>query len=149
MEFLERVYGSTRAEELALTEWDDATKSAFIAQQFRAQHEHYTSNYVGATYDVVVVDGEDAGRLYVARWPDEIRMMDIALLPEYRGRGVGTPLIRALMREAADGGMKLSIHVEQNNRALGLYRRLGFEPVHEHGVYVLLEWRSDREGSAG
>lgn len=136
--FLLQVYGSTRAEELAVTGWDEATKAAFVQHQFRAQQDYYRANYTGASYDVILVDGEPAGRLYVARWDDEIRVMDIALLPEFRGRGAGERLIRELMAEAADAGKAVTIHVEAQNRALTLYRRLGFELVEERGVYLLL-----------
>ena len=141
MGFLYRVYASTREDELAVTGWDDATKSAFLQQQFRAQHEHYLANYDGATYDVIAVDDDPAGRLYVARWEREIRVMDISLLPELRGRGIGGSLLRTLLEEGARTRKDVTVHVEHANRARELYRRLGFEDVHEQGVYVLMRWR--------
>lgn len=137
--FLRAVYGATRWEELAPTEWTDAQKHAFLDQQFAAQDVHYTNNYDNATYSVIVVDGFPAGRLYVARWPDEIRIIDIALLPAARGKGVGTSLLRALIDEAAAAGKKVSIHVEGENPAIGLYERLGFTRVEERGPYYLME----------
>jgi GNAT superfamily N-acetyltransferase len=140
-DFLRRVYASTREEELAPTGWDDATKEAFLAQQFRAQHEHYVANYEGAAFDIVLVEGEPAGRLYVMRWPETIRVMDISLLPGHRGRGIGARLLERLMDEASAVGKPVTIHVERNNRAMTLYERLGFEEVEERGVYVLMEWR--------
>jgi ribosomal protein S18 acetylase RimI-like enzyme len=139
-DFLRRVYASTRAEELEVTGWDDAMKEAFIAHQFQAQRDHYLANYEGATYDVILVGGEPAGRLYVARWPEEIRLMDITLLPEHRGRGIGEGLVRALLDEGRAASLPVTIHVEQQNPAMTLYRRLGFEPVEERGVYVLMRW---------
>ena len=149
MDFLARVYASTRAEELAVTGWDDATTDAFLAQQFRAQDDYYRAAYEGATYDVVLVNGEPAGRLYVARWPDEIRVMDISLLPEHRGKGVGEGLMRELMDEAAAGAKPVRIHVERHNPAMTLYRRLGFEDVEDRGVYLLMQWRPPLPGDAG
>jgi ribosomal protein S18 acetylase RimI-like enzyme len=137
--FLVELYGSTREEELAPTGWDDATTRAFIEHQFSAQDAHYRGNYPGATLDVIEVDGQPAGRLYVHRGPVDIRIMDIALVPEFRGRGVGTSLLRSLMEEADASGRKLSIHVEMQNPARSLYSRLGFEPAGEHGIYVLME----------
>jgi ribosomal protein S18 acetylase RimI-like enzyme len=137
--FLVELYGSTREEELAPAGFDEATKHAFIDHQFSAQDAHYRGNYPGATLDVIEVDGRPAGRLYVHRGPSDIRIMDIALVPEFRGRGVGTALLRALMQEADASGRKLSIHVEVNNPARSLYSRLGFEPAGEHGIYVLME----------
>ena len=91
---------------------------------------------------MIEVDGEPAGRLYVARWEDEIRVMDIALLPEHRGAGIGTRLLRDLLDEAEASGKKVTVHVELNNPALTLYQRLGFRPVAERGVYLLLETRA-------
>ena len=138
--FLLAVYASTRADELALVDWSDAQKKAFVHQQFTAQSAHYR-DYTGASYDVIEVDGEPTGRLYVARWEDEIRIMDIALLPEHRGAGIATRLLGELLAEGAEAGKKVSIHVERQNPARGLYERLGFVPVEERGVYLLLEAR--------
>ena len=138
-EFLLAIYAETREEELALVDWDEEAKRAFVEHQFAAQDEHYRSNYPGATLDVIEVDGERAGRLYVHRGTDDIRVMDIALAPSFRGRGIGTELLRSLIAEADDSGRKLSIHVEMNSRARSLYDRLGFQPAGEHGIYVLME----------
>jgi ribosomal protein S18 acetylase RimI-like enzyme len=137
--FLVELYGSTREEELAQVQWDDGARRAFVEQQFSAQDAHYRANYPGATLDVIEVDGAPAGRLYVHRGPSDIRIMDIALAPAFRGRGIGTALLGSLMEEADASGRKLSIHVEQNNPARSLYDRLGFRPAGEHGVYVLME----------
>jgi ribosomal protein S18 acetylase RimI-like enzyme len=137
--FLVELYGSTRERELAPVAWDEATKRAFIEQQFAAQDSHYRSNYPGATLDVIEVDGEPAGRLYVHRGESDVRIMEIALAPAFRGRGIGTELLQALIAEAEAGGRSLSIHVEQGNPAMALYERLGFAPVHEHGIYLLME----------
>jgi ribosomal protein S18 acetylase RimI-like enzyme len=85
------------------------------------------------------VDGRPAGRLYVGRWPQTIRIVDIALLPEHRGVGVGTRLLGGLLAEADAAGKPVSIHVERFNPAMRLYRRLGFEELEDKGVYVLME----------
>jgi ribosomal protein S18 acetylase RimI-like enzyme len=137
--FFRRLYASVREDELAVVPWDEETKEAFLRQQFDAQDAHYREHYDGATYDVIEVDGEPAGRLYVARWDDEIRIMDIALLPEYRGRGIGTQLLRALLDEGARTGKRVSIHVEKHSPALRLYERLGFAQAADRGVYSLME----------
>lgn len=136
--FLLELYAGVRAPELALVPWDEATKRAFVAQQFAAQDAHYRAHYPGATLDVIEVGGAPAGRLYVHRGEHDVRIMDIALAPEHRGRGIGTALLRALIAEA--GARTLSIHVEAGNPARRLYERLGFRPAGEHGVYVLLTY---------
>jgi ribosomal protein S18 acetylase RimI-like enzyme len=137
--FLAQVYASTRADELALLPWTDEQKALFLAHQFEAQDAHYRAHYVGASFGVIEVDGEPAGRLYVHRGPSDIRIVDITLAPAFRGRGHGTGLLRSLIAEAEDGGRKLSIHVELNNPARRLYERLGFRTVGEHGVHLLME----------
>ncbi len=144
--FLRRLYGSTRAEEMAMLDWTDEQKDEFIRFQFDAQHGYYTEQFPEATFDVVLEDGEPIGRLYVDRRPDEIRLIDIALLPERRRDGIGGGLMRRVLDEARAARLPVQIHVERNNPALGLYRRLGFEPVEDQGVYYLLKWspRPDR-----
>ncbi len=139
-EFLYRVYASTRQEELARVPWTAEQKAAFLRMQFDAQHKHYTENYSGAQYLIILCEGEPAGRLYVARWEKEIRIMDIAILPEYRNRGLGTFLLQQILAEGQERGLPVTIHVEQFNPALRLYTRLGFRQVQERGVYLLMEW---------
>jgi ribosomal protein S18 acetylase RimI-like enzyme len=142
------VYGSTREDELATTDWDDAKKREFVEMQFRAQDQYYRANYANASYDLILVDGEPAGRLYVARWPDELRIMDIALLGKYRRRGVGSQLLRELQTEAGLVGKALRIHVERFNPALNMYARLGFRLLEDRGVYLFLEWMASGASSA-
>lgn len=139
--FLLQVYTSTRWEELAQTDWSDAQKHAFCRMQFDAQHRHYQEHYPEASFAIIERGGLPIGRLYVARWEEEIRIVDIALLPEFRGAGVGTGLLRGLRAEAQEAGKRLSIHVEQFNPARRLYDRLGFKPVKEVGVYLLMEFK--------
>ena len=138
--FLLAVYASTRELELAGVPWDAGQKAAFVRMQFDAQHAFYQEHYAGAAFDVIVVDGQPAGRLYIAREGDEIRIVDIALLREYCNRGIGTTLLRGLQSEAAAAGKPLRIHVEHFNPALRFYERLGFTPIADRGVYLFMEW---------
>jgi GNAT superfamily N-acetyltransferase len=138
--FLAHVYATTRADELAIRPWTDEQKAAFLAQQFEAQDAHYRRHYGDATFDVIEVDGEPAGRLYVHRGRREVCIVDIALTPPYRGRGLGTRLLRGLIAEAEQSGRPLSIHVEIHNPARRLYERLGFRPAGDSGeVYLRME----------
>ncbi|MBD0327502.1 MAG: GNAT family N-acetyltransferase, partial [Pyrinomonadaceae bacterium] len=109
--FLVRVYASTRAEELALVPWSDEQREAFAKMQFNAQLQHYQSNFPSASHHVIEHDGQAIGRLYVLRTDEFIRILDITLLPEYRNRGLGTPLIKDLMSEAAATHRPLCIYV--------------------------------------
>ena len=137
-DLLLRVYASTREEELRPVPWSDAEKETFLRSQFEAQDRWWHDNYEATSWDVIEVDGRPAGRLYVSRWPAEIRIVDIALLPEFRGRGVGETLLRRIIDEAAGSGRAVSIHVETSNPARRLYERLGFEEASHAGVYALM-----------
>ena len=142
MDFLLRVYRSTREEELGMiVDWNEEMKAAFVLQQFQAQHAWYQEHYMGASFDVILVDGVPAGRLYVHRREREIRLVDITLLLEFRTGGLGTSILRDLMGEAKAAGKPLTIHVEVYNPAMRLYERLGFRPIEERGPYLLMEWR--------
>jgi RimJ/RimL family protein N-acetyltransferase len=142
MELLLRVYRSTREEELAMVvDWTAEQKDAFVRQQFEAQHAWYQEHYVGATFDVILVDGVPAGRLYLHSRSSEIRLVDITFLPEFRGGGLGTSILRDLMAEGQATGKPVTIHVEIYNPAMQLYQRLGFRPVEDRGPYRLMEWR--------
>ena len=140
-DLLHRIYASTREDEIALTDWTEDQIDAFLTQQFTAQDTHYRAHYPGAVFNLILLDDDPVGRLSIHRRPAEIRIMDIALLPPHRNRGIATALLRDLQTEATAAAKPLTIHVEQFNPALRLYTRLGFRPIAEHGVYLLLEWR--------
>ena len=140
--FLALLYASTRADELAITGWNDEQKAMFCRMQFNAQTTDYQRNYPDASFDVIERNGVAAGRLLVLRGDEMIHVIDIALLPEHRGAGIGTKLLRELQEEARAAGKPLTIHVERFNPALRLYERLGFKQVEEKGVYLLLQWSS-------
>jgi ribosomal protein S18 acetylase RimI-like enzyme len=145
--FLARVYAGTRAAELATVSWTDEEKAAFVQMQFAAQAQYYREHYPDTSFDVILLGAEAVGRLYVSRWTDEIRIVDIALLPEFCNRGIGTTLLKELQAEAAAAGKPLRIHVERFNPALRLYNRLGFRQIEDKGVYMFLEWRPDGAGN--
>lgn len=136
--FLRGLYAATRQAELAQIGWDDAQVAAFLRLQFDAQHRHYLERFPLATFDVVEVDGRAAGRLYVARGPAEIRVVDIALLPEVRGLGAGTLLVEALITESMAVGVPIVLHVERGSRAVFWYLRMGFTQIEDRGVHLFL-----------
>ena len=144
LEFQSRLYASTRQEELAPVPWSDEEKRAFLAFQFQAQTAHYEQHYADASSQIVLVEGELAGRLIVHRWEREIRIVDIALLPGFRGRGIGSRLLAPLLDEGVETGADVTIHVEKVNPAMRLYERLGFEPVGDEGVYLKMARRPER-----
>jgi GNAT superfamily N-acetyltransferase len=144
-QFLRTVYASTRADELARVPWGDEQKRAFTDMQFAAQDTDYRNNYPAAQFSIIEVRGVPVGRLYVDRCKTEIRILDIALLPDHRRAGIGTKLLRELQDEARLAGKTLNIHVERFNPALHLYQRLGFGQIEDKGVYLFLEWPSPQK----
>jgi ribosomal protein S18 acetylase RimI-like enzyme len=146
--FLYEVYASTRTEELAPLGWNSEQQAAFLTQQFNAQHQYYQASYASADFQIILVNGQPAGRLYVERGADELRLIDIALLPEYRNAGIGTGLIKNLLAEAQQAGKPVRIHVEKFNPALRLYKRLGFSIIDDRGVYWFMEWKPQEVNSA-
>jgi ribosomal protein S18 acetylase RimI-like enzyme len=121
------IYASTRADELALTGWPAQQCEAFVRQQHQAQQHHYAQHFPhSACHLILVGGGEVAGRLWLDERGDHQHILDIALLPAWRGRGLGTHCLQALAERAAARGQGLSIQVEVHNPARRLYERLGF-----------------------
>ncbi|MBV9306230.1 MAG: GNAT family N-acetyltransferase [Acidobacteriaceae bacterium] len=144
-EFLYLLYASTRANEMALAPWSEEQKEAFLRSQFHLQRTHYRHYYPEASFDVIVHDTQPIGRLYVHRSSAEIRLMDIAIIPQYRSGGLGTRLLTRLLDEAVSTGKLLTLHVERNNPAIRWYEKLGLRSVADAGPYVQMERRARSE----
>lgn len=125
-----------------VTDWPEERKREFLASQFALQHDHYAKVYVGADFLLVQYEDQPIGRVYVYRSAAEIRLMDIALVDSWRARGIGSALLAELMEEARETGSELTLHVEPENPAQRLYRRLGFRLIENRGVYDFLGWRA-------
>jgi RimJ/RimL family protein N-acetyltransferase len=139
-EFLCKVYASTRAEEMKLVPWDEAQKEAFVRMQFAAQQQHYGGFFPEAEHLLIALDDQPVGRIYINRDEQEIRILDVTILPEQRGAGVGTPLVKGIMAEAAETNRCVSIYVESHSPALRLFERLGFSMVENDDVNALMRW---------
>lgn len=142
-DFIRDVYVSYRWDEVAASGWPEPMRLAFLHDQFRLQERHYgSSSYDGAAWGIVEVEGQRAGRLFLLHADAELRIVDIAFLPVFRNRGLGSALLAAVQEQARGLGVsKASIYVEQTNPALRLYERLGFRRVDTHGIYHLMEWQ--------
>lgn len=139
-DLLRAIYESTRTEEMAIVPWSDEQKRAFLQWQFDAQDHSYRTNMPDATFEIIVDDGQDVGRLYLDERPGEIRVVDIALLPVARGRGIGTRLLREVQQRAGATGRSVVLHVEPQSPARRLYERLGFVAVADSPAHVRMEW---------
>jgi GNAT superfamily N-acetyltransferase len=141
-EFLLAVYASTRAEELAQVDWQPGQKESFVRWQFDLQRKEYDTRYPDARYDVILVDGQPAGRIWVGVDDTQIRLLDIGLLEEFQNRGVGTILLKQLIAEAREANKPLRHMVfVLNNNAHRFYERLGFVTIEDVGGYKHMEWR--------
>jgi ribosomal protein S18 acetylase RimI-like enzyme len=138
LEFLFLLYATTRAEEKVLAGWSDEQWEQFMGMQFNLQHTQYMQNYRNSSFDIIMFGQASVGRFYVDRRVDEYRLIDIALLPEFRCRGIGGSLLRALMLESESHGLPVSLHVEKNNPILDYYRSLGFRVEGDRGVYYFM-----------
>ena len=138
--FLRYLYGTTREDELQVVPWNEEAKANFLDMQFRAQKYDYEEKYPESDFLVIELQGRPIGRLYIDRDPEEIRILDIALLPEYRGRGLGRVLLEEILAEGRSTGRRVTIYVEHYNPARHLYDRLGFQHVDTNGVYHYMVW---------
>ena len=140
-EFLIAVYGGTRERELSQVAWDAGQKEAFILWQFERQSEEYNQRFPDARYDVILVNGVPAGRIWVGGDDKQIRLLDIAIIPQFQNRGVGTYLLRQLMAEATQANKVLRHMVfVLNDNAHRFYERLGFVVIEDLGGYKHMEW---------
>ena len=139
LDFLYKVYASTRAQEMAMTGWNEPQVEEFLHMQFDFQHKQYMENYKKAAFDIILYHKRPVGRLYVDRRQDDIRIVDIALLIEFRRQKIGSKIMKELIAEADEKNVALSLHVEHNNPAMGLYETLGFEKKEMAGIYYFMK----------
>jgi len=148
-EFLLSVYADTREQELSQVQWEEGQKEAFVRWQFERQDEEYNQRYPNARYQVILVDGVPAGRIWIGTDDKQIRLLDIALLQQFQNRGVGSHLLRQLIAEASEAKKPLRHMVFMlNDNAFRFYERLGFVTIEDIGGYKHMEWRPDQSQTA-
>jgi ribosomal protein S18 acetylase RimI-like enzyme len=146
--FLREVYACTREAELAMVPWTPEQREAFLRFQFDAQHAHYHKQYPEASYQIILNHGEAVGRLYVLRNADEIKILDITVLPKHRTSGIGSSLLGDLLAEADAACKPVLIWVEQTNPSQSLFKNLGFSKIQDDGYQDLMERRPPVEHAA-
>lgn len=138
MAFIERLYAGSRAEEMSRSGWPAEHIASFLSQQFHAQHAYYQAHYSDGELLIIELDGQAIGRLYMFWGPTTLNLIDITLLPEFQGQGIGSALIEAQLRRADEQGLHVELFVESYNPAQRLYGRLGFYVCGDSGVYLKL-----------
>lgn len=142
-DFLQHLFRTIRGPEFAALPWSEEVRSAFLNQQRELQHRHYATHYPDAEFLLLLHESRPIGRLTIDRQPDDLRLMDIGLLPEWRGRGLGLALLRLLQDEAlAAGRATVSLDVDPLNPARRLYARAGFaeQPQDEPRASITMIW---------
>ena len=138
--FLYEVYRSTRAEELAAWGWDERQQELFLKMQLRARDQSYLMYYTEISDSIILFEKSRAGRIIISRSDKEIKLVDISLLPEYRGAGLGTSLIKDLFAEADRTERVVRLQVERTNtEARRLYERMGFLLTSENQTHFQME----------
>lgn len=137
--FLKEVFASSREPELAALPWSGEQRALFLSQQYAAQHTHYFAHFPHAAYLILEWEGQPIGRYYLDRQPEALHILDLAILPPFRNRGIGTALLTELIGESEALGLPITLYVEHNNPAYSLYSRLGFLKVRDEGIYWFLE----------
>lgn len=146
--FAFRLFAEARASTFAQVPLAPAQRDALLRQQFKLQTVHYRHSYPAASFSIVEWDGVAIGRACVDRSEPCVRLIDLALLREWQGRGIGSRFLADLLEEAGAAGRAVSLHVERENPAQGLYLRLGFRLIRDAGVYLQMEWRPAPEERA-
>ena len=138
-EFLFKAYASTRLEELAPLGWGPAQQEAFLRMQFNAQQNWYATAYPKSQQQIVMLDEASIGQMIVNREAGAATLVDISLLPEHRGRGIGAALLRDLIEQCGKEGLLLRLQVLKTNPAARLYERLGFRKTGADDLYQQME----------
>ena len=146
-EFRFLLFCGSRPPEWAFLPLQGEARTALLRQQFAAQAAAYRAQFPDARFDIIELDGRPVGRLVVARAAKRLHVVDVALLPCCRGRGIGTALLRSVIEEARAAGLTVELYVDAaNDKALRLYRRLGFVPVATLPPRLRLEWQAMDRG---
>jgi ribosomal protein S18 acetylase RimI-like enzyme len=139
-EFRYRLFCDSRQPEFALLLPPDVFRQV-MAHQFQAQTVSYETEFPQARFDIIELAGQPIGRIVVDRPGDRLHIIDQAIVPELRSRGIGTAIMRALMDEAAARHVPVTLHVaSSNDPSMRLYLRLGFAPTETTALYIALAW---------
>jgi len=140
---LYNIYCSTRLSEMQLmSEWTNIQKQAFLKLQFDAQRNHYLQHYKGADFWIIEKNRKPIGRLYLHKQFEDnsIRIIDITLLPAYQNKGIGKRILLDILGFAAQQKQPVTLHVETTNKALALYKSVGFQHVHTNQFHYFMRW---------
>ncbi|MEI7028219.1 GNAT family N-acetyltransferase [Paenibacillus sp. y28] len=135
-----RLYTTGRQQEVEHWGWDEAQLQTFLQMQYRFQQQSYAMQYPGSRLYIIQLDGQDAGKVHVAQTDEEWVLVDIAVLPEQRGSGIGSRIIRRIQEQAAEQGKPVRLTVAAGNPAARLYERLEFKLDSYNELHAVMRW---------
>jgi ribosomal protein S18 acetylase RimI-like enzyme len=149
-DILLKIYASTREEEMKqVVDWTAEQKEMFLRWQLEMQRKDYETRFPQADYRLILFKGKPAGRLWVARTPEQIRLLDIAVLPEFQNRKIGTLLLTNLIKESEETGIPLRHMIfKLNTEARRFYERMGFHLKEDDRMYLLMERQPEEQGKS-
>lgn len=124
--------------------WETSQLETFLRMQFEMQQQSYKTNYPESSYQIILVDDQPVGHMLVAEQVERMVLVDIALLPDFRGGGIGTAFIEKLQREAGRSGKTIVLHVVATSAARRLYERLGFRATGDNGFQLEMQWEQSK-----
>jgi len=140
-EFLIALYYTCR-EDLQMLQIDEAQKRNISLMQYIAQKQHYEKQFPPAGNDIILLDGKEVGRLWIARFEKEIVGVEFIILPEYRNHKIGTKLLKDLFAEAVATRRDFNFYVlKMNHKAQRLYKRLNCEFIDETPTHFKMHWK--------
>lgn len=131
---------------------DASMREALARQQFQSQTGSYRAQYPDARFEIIEAEGQPVGRLVTHRDAQAFRIVDIALLPEWRRKGIGAHILREICDSARAEHVPVRLSLSLFNvDAFRLYCRLGFTAVAQDEIQILMEWRASqsRSGETG
>jgi len=137
--FLRWLFASSRSSNFESALLSEEGLAQLLDMQFEAQRRHYARHYPKARSWLLVEVGEPVGRLIETSETDHLLLIDLAVAPSARRRGLATWMIGELAQKARADGLPLRCHVDPSNDALGLYTRLGFTKLGSEGGSLVLE----------
>lgn len=140
-EFLTELYASTRAAEMAIVPWESEQKRAFLKMQFEAQDRYYRDRYPNASFEIIKLNDHRVGRLYHAELADEIRIIDLAFLPEQFDNKVFIELVERILQKGERAGKPVQIYLEASDPTIEIFVNLGFQKIDQHGIYFLWQYQ--------
>ncbi|MBV8192873.1 MAG: GNAT family N-acetyltransferase [Alphaproteobacteria bacterium] len=145
--FLADLFRVTAGRDLGLMPIDGAIKETLLRMQFASQAATYRAQYPSGRFDIIEQGDKSIGRIVIDPGTEAGRIVDIALLPERRARGLGTAILAAVLDRFARRRRRVLCQVLANNEAsLRMFHRVGFRQVGECPPFLHLEWRPSHEG---